>query len=73
MSDKKFVFMTEQSYKALVDIIKQYYTKYHSLNDYLSDNKISIDNYKVAEYEDRMIIDLQHMWEEMLGEPETSL
>ena len=72
MSEEKFVIMTKQSYRALVDIIKQYYTKYHSLSDYLADNKINIDNYEVAEYEDRMIVDLQHKWEEMLGEPETS-
>ena len=72
MSEEKFVIMTKQSYRALVDIIKQYYTKYHSLSHYLMDNKISIDDYKVAEYEDRMIVDLQDKWEEMLGEPETS-
>lgn len=58
---------------ALIDIIKQYYIKYYALMDYLTDNKICVDDYKVAEYEDKMIVDLQDKWEEMLGEPETSL
>ena len=67
MSEEKFVFMTEQKYQALLDIIKQYYIKYCVLEGYIEINEIEIDKYKLAEWETMLSSSLENQWEEMLG------
>lgn len=58
---------------ALIDIIKQYYIKYHALMECLTYSNVYIDDCKLAEYEDKMVEDLKDKWKDMLDEPETSL